>query len=209
MRRFEIVLVAALAAFLSAEAANAASVGTVTRLRGEATAVTAGTTHPLAQNGQIELGDRIQTGPDARLEVKFTDGTVLTLGEKADFTIDELTLTPQEGIGLFTRTAGAILMAGGDIAKRPNHRIEINGNAGTIGIRGTQVWGGTIKDGSLLDVFLVEGLVEVRNAGGTVVLDKPGLGTSVTAAGSSPAAPVQWAPALRDKAIATVSFDAP
>ncbi len=126
----------------------------------------------------MELGDRLLTGPGARLEVKFTDNTVLTLARKADFTIDELSVGKESGAALFTRKAGAMLLAGGDIAKLPVHKIEIASNAGTIGIRGTVVWGGVVKDKSLLDVFLIEGAVEVRTPGGTVVLDKPGLGTS-------------------------------
>lgn len=190
--------------------AEAASIGSVTRIRGDASAEA--TNHEkriLSQDAAVELGDRLLTGPGARLEVKFTDNTVLTLGEKADFTIDELSVGKESGAALFTRKAGAMLLAGGDIAKLPVHKIEIASNAGTIGIRGTVVWGGVVKDKSLLDVFLIEGAVEVRTPGGTVVLDKPGLGTSVGAVGGKPDDPIQWQPALRDRAIATVSFDAP
>jgi hypothetical protein len=189
--------------------AQAAAVGTVTRLRGEANAQAAGKTHALAESGEVDMGDRLLTGPGARLEVKFVDGTVLTLGEKADFTIDELTVTPGKGVALFTRVTGAIRLVGGDVTKQAEHKMEVASNAGTIGIRGTDVWGGTVKPGSQLDVFLIEGAVEVRNAAGTVVLDQAGLGTSVTAAGGAPVAPTQWPQALRDRAIATVSFDSP
>ncbi len=97
--------------------AEAAAVGSVTRLRGDANALTAGQSRILAQDAEIDLGDRLQTGPNARLEVKFLDGTMLTLGEKADFTIDALTYTPKEGTALFTRLDGAIRLIGGEIAK--------------------------------------------------------------------------------------------
>ncbi len=189
--------------------AKGAPAGAVTRLRGDASAELNGETRPLVQNALVDLGDRLHTGPGARLEVTFIDGTVLTLGEQADFTIDELAVGSTSGTELFTRTAGAIRVIGGDIAKLPQHRIEIVGNAGTIGIRGTDVWGGTLKPGSLLDVFLIEGSVVVRNKAGTVALTKPGLGTSITAPGAKPQAPIQWQPGLRDRAFATVSFDAP
>jgi len=186
-----------------------APVGAVTRIRGEASAELAGSTRMLAQDAAIEMGDRLKTGPGARLEVRFLDGTTLTLGEKADFTIDELSVGDAKGTELFTRVSGAIRLLGGSIARMADHKVEIAGNAGTIGIRGTEVWGGTIKPGSLLDVFLIEGAVEVRSPGGTVVLDKPGLGTSITAPGGAPETPDQWRPALRDRALATVSFEAP
>jgi len=210
MRRIELILVAAIAVLAGglslAGAANAAGVGTVTRLQGVASAQTAGKPHQLTQDSPIEMGDRLQTGADARLEIKFIDGTVLTLGEKADFTIDQLTFTAEEGTALLTRNSGAMRLLGGLIMQRPQHKIEIASNAGTIGIRGTEVWGGTIKKGSLLDVYLIEGSVDVRTTAGTVVLDKAGLGTSVTARGGAPAAPAQWAAALRDRALATVKF---
>ncbi len=194
---------------LNVPMARAADVGSVTRIRGDASAEASGQKRALRQDSHIALGDRLTTGDDARLEVKFADGTMLTLGEKADFTIDELSIGSQSGTALFTRKAGAILLAGGDIAKLPVHKIEIAGNAGTIGIRGTKVWGGVVKPNSLLDVFLIEGVVEVRTPTGTVILDKAGLGTSVTDANGKPADPIQWKPALRDQAIATVSFDQP
>jgi hypothetical protein len=211
-RFFRLSLVAAalgLAVTIPVSSADAAGVGAVLRLRGEATAQAAGQTRTLAQGTEIDLGDRLKTGPGARLEVKFSDGTDLTLGENADFTIDALAVSGDTGTALFTRAAGALLLAGGEIAKLPQHRIEIASSAGTIGIRGTTVWGGTIKPGSLLDVLLIEGAVEVRTAAGAVVLDQPGLGTSVTAAGGAPQIPTSWAQALRANALATVSFDTP
>ncbi len=212
MRNFTLLSIVFAALGLAAAAplaAQAAGVGNVVRVRGEASAEASGQARTLAEGAAIALGDRLKTGPGARLEVRFSDGTDLTLGERADFTIDELSVGSDKGTALFTRTAGAMLMAGGAIAKLPQHRIEIASNAGTIGIRGTTVWGGIIKPGSLLDVFLIEGAVEVRTAAGTVVLDRAGLGTSVTAAGGAPQVPSSWADALRDSALATVSFNAP
>jgi hypothetical protein len=195
--------------FLWVGAAYAAIVGSVTRIQGDASALLSSETRHLTEGSAIQVGDRLQTGADARLEVTFIDGTMLTLGERADFTVDELSIGQERGTALFTRLAGAIVLAGGDIAKMPQHKIEIASNAGTIGIRGTKVWGGVVKPGSLLDVFLIEGEVEVRTPGGTVVLNQPGEGTSVTAMGRAPDTPLQWRPALRDQALATVAFTAP
>ncbi len=181
--------------------------GTVTRLRGEATAEAAGKSRTLSVAAPVEVGDRLLTGPGARLELTLADGTLLTLGEKADFTIDALSIGADSGEALFSRAAGAMRLVAGDIAKKMDHRIEVASAVGTIGIRGTDVWGGSLK--SPLDVFLIEGIVEVRSPAGTVVLDKPGLGTSIYGAGQAPEAPHQWSPQLRDQAIATVSFDSP
>lgn len=74
----------------------------------------------------------------------------------------------------------------------------------TIGIRGTDVWGGVI-DGAF-SVLLMEGEVSVTTNGGTVLLDTPGTGTTVTASDTAPAEPVVWADARIQRALATVTF---
>ena len=193
---------------LASHAAEAAEppVGHVLRVQGEANAQAGGRSHTLTADAPVALGDRLLTGPDARLEVQFFDGTILTLGEKANLVVDEFVVTPGKGEALFTRVTGALRLIGGTVTKEERHKVQIASAAGTIGIRGTDVWGGTIKPGSRLDVFLIEGAVEVRTRAGTVVLDRPGLGTSITAAGGAPQAPTQWEPGLRDRAIATVTF---
>jgi len=213
MRRFGLLLAAAMMccglSTMAPKGAKADPVGAVTRIRGDASALTGGQSHPLALDTEIAMGDRLKTGPGARLEVKFFDGTLLTLGEQADFTIDSLVVTPGKGEALFTRTAGAIRLLAGAVSKQADHRVEIASNAGTLGIRGTDVWGGTIRPASALDVFLIEGVVEVRSPAGTVVLDRPGLGTYIPKTGGAPEAPVQWPEGLRNQAFATVSFTAP
>src|SRR5262249_36507220 len=114
--------------------AKGAPAGTVVRARGEVSAVLDGVSRTLAEGATIELGDRLKPGAGARIEVKFLDGTTLSLGEKADLTIDELSMGDGKGTALFTRTAGAIRLIGGAIAKEPEHKMEIATNAGTLGI---------------------------------------------------------------------------
>jgi ferric-dicitrate binding protein FerR (iron transport regulator) len=201
-------LAVAAAALAVPGAARADDAGKVVRLRGDATVEAAGSAaHRLSVDESVAVGARLKTGPGARLEVKLVDGTDITLGERADFTIDMLTLTPTAGTGLFHRVSGAFLMLAGEVSKRPEHRMEVASNVATIGIRGTQLWGGSVK--SALDVFLIEGSVEVSTAAGRIVLERPGDGTSVQSAESAPSAPTAWAVALRDRALATVSFDQP
>lgn len=194
-------------AFGLVSGAMAADIGKVTRIRGEATAGSGGRSHPLALASGVAIGERLVTGPDARLEVTLTDGTVFTLGENAVFTIDELSIKGNRGTALFSRIAGALRLIAGAVAKQPQHRIEITGAVATIGIRGTDVWGGSVR--SLYDVFLFDGSVEVRTRRGRVVLTEPGTGTSITAPGARPQRPDRWPPELQARAFATVSFDAP
>lgn len=180
----------------------AVEAGQVVRLRGDAR--TDGAAAPLRVGSSIAVGDRLHTGPEARLEVRLSDGSDFTLGANADFTIDRLVIGERSGSALFHLTRGAFRMAGGMIAKLPDHRVEITAPLGVIGIRGTEVWGGSLI--SPLDVFLIEGEVTVTTPGGQVVLNRPNQGTSIPAAGASPEKPHEWRPDLRARAIATVSF---
>jgi len=126
------------------------------------------------------------------------------LGANAEFTIDELVIAPERSSALFHLAKGAFRMIGGAVARTPDHRMEITAPIGTIGIRGTDVWGGSLE--SPLDVFLIEGEVSVTSKAGTVILNRPGQGTSVVGADSAPSPAHFWGPDLKGRAYATVSF---
>ncbi|HVI50406.1 MAG TPA: FecR family protein [Candidatus Sulfotelmatobacter sp.] len=190
--------------FLFTSQAGAEEVGRVLRLQGQAAASSVETSRSLREGDRLSLGDRLTTGPGARLMAVLSDGSELTLGANTDFTIDELVLEKDRGSALFHLAKGAFRMVGGAIAKVPEHRMEIAAPLGTIGIRGTDVWGGSLK--SPMDVFLIEGEISVSTPGGAVILSKPGQGTSVTAAGQAPLPPSDWSEDLRRRAFATVSF---
>jgi len=200
-----IIGLAALLALLPALSAQAGDVGHVLRIQGQVTAATASaTSHPLAVGDRIAEGERLSTGPGARLMAEFDDGSELTLGEKTDFTIDELVLQSGHANALFRLGGGAFRLVGGAIARQPDHRMEVATAFGTIGIRGTDVWGGAIEHP--LDVFLLEGEVSISTPQGTVILNQPGQGTSVTASGLAPLPAHNWSQDLRQRAFATISF---
>jgi hypothetical protein len=74
----------------------------------------------------------------------------------------------------------------------------------TLGVRGTDVWGGPID--RRYGVLLLEGVVEVTNAAGSVVLRTPGEGTNIAAPGTAPGAVTRWPGDKVARALATVSF---
>lgn len=197
--------IAGLLALLPALPALAGDVGHVLRIQGQVTAAAPSSpAHPLAVGSRIAEGERLSTAPGARLMAEFDDGSELTLGEKTDFTIDEVVLQPGHANALFRLGGGAFRLMGGSIAREPGHRMEVATQFGTIGIRGTDVWGGAIEHP--LDVFLLEGEVSVSTPQGSVILNQAGQGTSVLAADQSPMAPHKWSQGLRQRAFATVSF---
>lgn len=180
-------------------------VGDVERLEREATATFEAETRQLAVEDAVFFQDLLETSEQARLAVALADGTQLTLGENASLRIDEFVYTPDSStarLGLSV-LEGAFQFVGGDAESMDNSEIEINTGVGTLGVRGTTVWGGRI-DGSF-GVLVVEGSVTVRNEAGEVSLG-PGEGTMVDAVDAQPSAPKKWPEEKVQRALSTVSF---
>jgi hypothetical protein len=75
----------------------------------------------------------------------------------------------------------------------------------TIGVRGTEFWGGPIDD-QVLGVFLIEGAVSVSNAAGRQILSQRGQGTNIARRGAAPGPVTIWPQDKVDRAITTVAF---
>ena len=99
----------------------------------------------------------------------------------------------------------AFLFVGGETEKKEDSRVEINTAVGTLGVRGTIVWGGPI-DGSF-GVLVSSGRVTVRNEAGEVSLGA-GEGTMIDAVDAAPSAPKTWPMEKVRRALQTVSFEA-
>lgn len=180
-------------------------VGGVERLEREATATFEADTRPLAVEDTVFFRDLLKTSEQARLAVALEDGTRLTLGENASLRIDEFVYTPDNStarVGLSV-LEGAFQFVGGDAENMDDSEVEINTGVGTLGVRGTSVWGGQI-DGSF-GVLVFEGNVTVRNEAGEVDLG-PGEGTMIDAMDAQPSAPKKWPEEKVQRAVDTVSF---
>ena len=156
-----------LTAFVLALAAPAAAqdaIGSVSRIQGEASSAVAGTAEALGLGSSVFLNQEVSTGDAARLELKFLDGTQLTLGEKAKMILDTFVYNPAEGTGkLKMAVTGAFRFVSGQVTKQPDSEVAVTTPVATVGIRGTEFWGGPIDD-QALGVFLIEGEVTVTNA---------------------------------------------
>ncbi len=185
---------------LSARAAD--SVGDVSRQKEDASARLESVRRALHPDAPVYMGETLTTGRDARLEVILGDGATLTLGENAAMLLDELVVTPETSSGTLSLFTGVFRLAS-DSARHKD--LTITTPVATIGIRGTDVWGGTIDGG--LGILLLDGEVTVTNNAGTVTLDEPGEGTTVLSADVAPAAVRLWPEAKAARAFATVSFE--
>ncbi len=193
-------------AFLIGVAAHPAAaqdaIGSVSRLQGVAT----GANEALDVGSSVFLNQEVSTGEEARLELAFADGTQLTLGENAKMILDTFVYNPAEGTGkMKLAVVGAFRFVSGQVSKQPNKEVAVTTPVATVGIRGTEFWGGPIDD-QALGVFLIDGEVSVTNAAGEQVLDTPGQGTNIADPGAAPGAVTIWPQDKVDRAIATVAF---
>lgn len=202
------VLLAALTAAAPALAAGPAAVpeaarpvGIVSRVQGEAQALRQGGATPLNPSDPVAWRDELATGDNSRLRVALLDEGSLLLGERARLTVDDLVVGKDESLLQLTVNGAFRLLSG---ALHHKDGTTIVTPVATIGIRGTDVWGGEI-DGAY-GVFILSGVVEVTTRGGTVVLDTPGTGTTITSGDEPPSEPVRWSNDKVARAVETVTF---
>ena len=203
-----ILAAATLLLSLAAHSAIAAeeAIGAVSRLQGESSAVVDGASAPLDLGASVFLNQEVSTGEAARLELTFSDGTMLTLGEKAKMILDTFVYNPAEGTGkMKLAVVGAFRFVSGQVTKQPNQQVAVTTPVATVGIRGTEFWGGPIDD-QVLGVFLINGEVTVTNAAGAQVLDSPGQGTNISTPDAAPGPVTIWPQDKVDRALATVEF---
>ena len=180
-------------------------VGEVVRVVGDASVVRPARQFTPVTGMKICRGDRFVTGASSIVELRLRDGTLITVGKASDFTVREYRIyREQPNVALFDLAKGAFRSVTGFITRRA-HRYEVRTAVATIGVRGTDFWGGYGLTENGLDVIMLEGKgVYVQTANGTVELDKPGLGTTVLT-GGAPSAPVAWGPDKVQRAVSTIT----
>jgi len=158
------------------------------------------------QGMKICRGDLFKTATGSVAELKLRDGTKLTVGKDSQLVIrDYRIFRSKPNIALFDLLQGAFRSITGSITKRP-HRFEVTTRVATIGVRGTDFWGGygLTPDGAL-DVVMLSGKgVYVKNDKGQIELDKAGLGTTITVDGA-PTEAKTWGEEKLTRAVATIT----
>ncbi len=96
----------------------------------------------LAPGSAVHVGDVLVTGPEARLAVRFTDGTLLTLGADTTITVDEYVYCADGSLvldmagGVFRIISGELARLNPDKFTRPDppgrHRHSGHGFLGRI-----------------------------------------------------------------------------
>ena len=185
--------------------AAATAIGTATRAEGRCQGVSEGRTEDLVQGTAIYLDEVVTTAVRSKLELTFDDGTTLTLGENARVKVDSFVYRPRgQGNEFKFSAAGPFRFISGALTKTPGSVAMVDTPVATIGIRGTDFWGGPI-DGAF-GVFLLDGAVTVTTGAGQVVLDSPGEGVNITDFRAAPGPVTIWPQDKVDRALSSVTF---
>jgi hypothetical protein len=170
------------------------AIGTILSVEGTATVTPpGGKPAPAAVNARLHLNDIIETGAQSRVFVSFADDTQFTLSQNTKLTVDKYVYNPDDDTdnkAHYSVLAGAFEYVSGLIAKRNNPDVGIETPVGSIGIRGTDLWGGSL-DGAY-GVYVHEGRVNVKNDAGQVQVDE-GTGTSAKSRKDAPSTARKWA----------------
>jgi len=178
-------------------------VGQVDKLQGQADASQGAQKRTLAAAGDVLFLDRIETGDAARMEATLADNTKVTLGEHGRLVIDKFVYNPdKQGGALSIEVKGAFLFVGGKIEGPTGGNVAIKTPVGTLGVRGTTVWGGFIDGG--YGVLVLDGEVTVNTKHGQVTLRK-GQGTMIYG-NKAPNKAAPWPDQRVKAAVATISF---
>lgn len=180
-------------------------VGEVTRLVGDVEVVRPDRPFTPFTGMKVCMGDRFVTGPASIAELRLRDGSLITVGKGSDFTIRQYRIyRDQPNEALFDLAKGAFRAVTGFMTRRA-HRYEVRTAVATIGVRGTDFWGGYGLTENGLDVIMLQGKgVYVQTDSGTVELDQPGLGTTVRP-GEAPLAPLAWGNEKVQRAVSTIT----
>ncbi|KAF0811416.1 hypothetical protein IGB42_04115 [Andreprevotia sp. IGB-42] len=126
----------------------------------------AGVKKPLHPGIALVAGDRITTGPGARVYLQLPEGSRVKLGENASFVVDKIN-TDDGKTGVFRSALnvikGAFRFTTDAVAKNNRREVDIRVATVTAGIRGTDLWGKAADDKDL--VCLLEGKIAVKSDG--------------------------------------------
>ncbi len=221
MLKIPLSLLAALCAGLALLAAPAMAqpqtIGSVTRIQGFAVEAAPGAlNYDLVAGGRVHEGGRIITGRGARLEIRFDDNSVITIGEKATVLLDEFRHRPaapaNPGAQAIRLLRGTFRFVTGLIGQADRTRVRVRTPVATIGIRGTDFFGGPLETGMPpgqlhYGFMIIDGAIDVENIHGTVTLDEPEEGTFLPMdGGKAPTPPRKWGAAATSEAYESIAF---
>ena len=158
-------LLAAVIASFACGQAIAEVAGRVTFVSGQVTAISNDGSKRVLNRGELlNSGERLETGT-GRLQIRFTDGSLMSLQPNAVFGLDNYAFNrnrPQDGSLLFNFIRGGMRTVSGAIGRVNRANYKVKTPVGTIGIRGTGYTATQEPNGRLL-VTVNKGIVNISN----------------------------------------------
>jgi hypothetical protein len=148
-----------------------AAAGRASFVIGEVVAVASdGARRFLVKGADINPGDAINTAIGAQIQIRFSDGGLVSLKPGSQFRVDEYQYNDKadgKEKGFFSLLKGGMRAVTGLIGKVNRNAYRVSTAAAHIGIRGT-AYNATLNDGLLVDVG--EGAISLTNNAGTLVV---------------------------------------
>ena len=147
-----------------------ASIGEVTALKGKADLLRGKEHIDVRVGTKLEEHDQINTKINSKLQIVFNDKTVISLGQKSEFSVDEYLFEDKNVQAKFSIGKGFFKSITGKIGKIAPKHFKVKTANATIGVRGTTIIGETSEK---LDIIACTyGQIVVSTAQGSVVVNQ-------------------------------------
>jgi hypothetical protein len=154
----------------------------------------------------VFMHNALSTAPNGRLVLLLIDDTEITLGGDSELIINEFVFDPYdpaENRALFGFARGVFQFVSGMVAKKDKPDVRLRTPLGTIGIRGTRLWGGSL-DGRY-GVYVYDGAV-IYNLPEASITVAAGTGVFIKDADSVPDGPGPWTQETLQTAAAMIAL---
>lgn len=169
------------------------TIGTVYQQEGQCSIIRNGQTLAAESGASIQLNDKVKTGLQAKLAIRFEDDTELMLGSQSSAVIDAYVYAGADSNLLFKFSTGTFRTITGEIVKQNPEGFNMLTPLTTLGIRGSDVYAlvGMIgEEAGAMDLGPGHTL-EISTPGQTVSISQPGLRSKISPTGIiSPPSPI-------------------
>jgi hypothetical protein len=148
----------------------------VSAVQSPAWLVHSGVTTPLRPGMQVGEGDTLRTAAGGRVYLDLPEHSTVKLGENTEFAAPAMKMDQDNQGSLFKGVLhvlkGVFRFTTSVVGHSERRHVDIQVGVATIGVRGTDVWGRSADDGSL--VALLEGKVSMDMPGHAgMMMEKP------------------------------------
>jgi len=138
-------------------------VARITALSGSASIEHLAKLSPAMLGMPLESNDVVSTNENSKVQITFNDSTVITVGKKSRFSIDEYLFDNKDGSrAKFNVLSGTIRVMSGKIGQVAPEKFTVKTKTATIGIRGTN-FTVDMESNGLLSIFCLQGAVDVSD----------------------------------------------